>query len=66
MKYGGLSFVMTLERAIEIANAYAFKKYESLSYLKDRGFKKDFEEAKDLADALFLLVKTLNTKTKNS
>ncbi len=57
---------MTLERAIEIANAYAFKKYESLSYLKDRGFKKDFEEAKDLADALFLLVKTLNTKTKNS
>lgn len=46
---------MTLEEAIEIATDKAFKLYDSLSYLKDRGYKDDYEKAKTLADALRLI-----------
>lgn len=53
---------MELNQAIEIARKYAFEKYEILSYLKDRGYKRDYEEAKEIADAIFTLTKYLETE----
>jgi hypothetical protein len=46
---------MKLEEAIEIATEKALRLYNSLQYLKDRGYKDDYEKAKKLADALWLI-----------
>ncbi len=46
---------MKLEEAIEIATEKALRLYNSLQYLKDRGYIDDYKDTKKLADALWLI-----------